>query len=266
MSRIIAYRPFIEVRLENDDHEPIDAFEVRATPETRERLSRYRLLARPRQDGAALYYRYNPASSPELFGEITTRERFSFTLHLRRPDFFQRHLPDLTEATGPGIHLDNLDPAGAILPHDALLSAGTRVDTADAVEIGRRLFPVNLDLTASSPASVEARDPISGSVVVAEQWDPISGTLVEAPLSEEVIAPAGAAAASVALDFTHADGVLFHVAEVPAGPLDRRTYADDDAASSGATGVIDIYWEAAQNTVPTPDGVVYHAVFERRAS
>jgi hypothetical protein len=68
----------------------------------------------------------------------------------------------------------------------------------------------------------------------------------------------------VALDLTGSDGVLFRLAEVPAGPLDRRAYADDAVAAAGAAGVIDLYWETAQSAVPAPAGVVYRAVFQRR--
>lgn len=248
MSRVIAWRRFIEVRLEDDAGRPVEAFRTQPTPETRERLSLHRLLARPRRDGIALYYRVNPEASPELLGEIAARVRFSFTLRLREPDFFARYRPDLTAATGASVELDNLDAAGAVLPDGSALSAGALVDTADAAEIARRAFPVRLDLAASSPTSVEASDPVSAAVVV----------------SAPVVVPAGAAAASVELDLTETDGALFRVAEVPPGPVDRRVYADDSVAASGAAGVLDLYWEAAQTAVPTPAGVVYRAVFERR--
>jgi hypothetical protein len=206
------------------------------------------VLARPRRDGVALYYRVNPESAPALLGPITARQRFSFTLHLREPDFFSRHFPDLTAAGGAGLQFDNLDAAGTILPHGALLSAGAQVAAADTVQIGRRLFAVDLDLTASAPTAVEARDPVSAAVVQ----------------SAPVVAPAGASAASVALDLSAIPDVLFRVAEVPPGPLDRRAYADDAVAAAAAAGVIDLYWETAQDAVPAPAGVVYRAVFQRR--
>lgn len=248
MSRVIAYRRFIEVRLENDAGHPISAFDIRPTAETRQRLSEHRLLARPQRDGLALYYQTTPQSVPPLLGEITARQRFSFTLQLHELDFFRRHHPDLTETTGAGLQLDNLDAAGAILPDGAVLGAGATVAAADAVDIGRRNFAVLVDLTGSSPTGVEARDAIANTVVK----------------SAAVTAPVGATTASVALDLSSSPDVLFRVAEVPPGPLDRRAYADDGVASSGATGVIDIYWETAQSAAPDPAGVVYRAVFQRR--
>jgi hypothetical protein len=248
MSRVIAYRRFIEVRLENDGGQPVAAFDVRPTAETRQRLSLHRLLARPQRDGLALYYRTNPQSVPPLLGEITARERFSFTLHLREPDFFTRHHPDLTDATGAGLQLDNLDGAGAVLPDGASLSAGPTVAAADAVDIGRRNFALLVDLTASSPTAVEARDAVAATLVK----------------SAAIAAPAGASAASVALDLSASREVLFRVAEVPAGPLNRRAYADDPVAAAGAAGVIDLYWETAQTAAPDPAGVVYRVVFQRR--
>jgi len=248
MSRIVGWRRFLEVRLEDDTGVPVVAFDVRPTAETQRRLGRHRVLMRPRRDGVALFYQMNPAASPSLLGAIAARQRFSFTLHLRELDFFSRHFPDLSAAGGAGLQLDNLDAAGAVLQDGALLSAGAQVAAADAVQIGRRLFAVSLDLTASSPTAVEARDPVTAAVVK----------------SVVVAAPPGAGAASVALDLSTAPQVLFRIAEVPPGPLDRRGYADDAVASAGAAGVIDLYWETAQDAVPTPAGVVYRAVFQRR--
>lgn len=248
MSRVIAYRRFIEVRLEDDAGQPVAAFDIRPTAETRQRLSQHRLLARPQRDGLALYYQTNPQSVPPLLGEITARQRFSFTLHLHELDFFRRHHPDLTEATGAGLQLDNLDAAGSVLPDGATLSAGAMIAAADAVDIGRRNFAVLVDLTASSPTDVEAREAIANTLVK----------------SVPVQAPGGAAAASVALDLSASADVLFRVAEVPPGPLDRRAYADDGVAAAGAAGVIDLYWETAQTAAPDPAGVVYRAVFQRR--
>jgi hypothetical protein len=248
MSRVIAYRRFIEVRLENDGGQPVAAFDIRPTAATRQRLSLHRLLARPQRDGLALYYQTNPQSVPSLLGEIMARRRFSFTLHLREPDFFKRHHPDLTEATGAGLQLDNLDGAGAVLPNGARLSAGPTVAAADAVDIGRRSFALVVDLTGSSPTAVEAREPVTSALVK----------------SAAVTALPGAAAASLALDLSASAEVLFRVAEVPPGPLDRRAYADDAVAAAGAAGVIDLYWETAQTAAPDPAGVVYRAVFQRR--
>jgi len=248
MSRVIAYRRFIEVRLENDGGQPVAAFDIRPTAATRQRLSLHRLLARPQRDGLALYYQTNPQSVPPLLGEITARRRFSFILQLREPDFFKRHHPDLTEATGAGLQLDNLDGAGAVLPDGARLSAGATVAAADAVDIGRRSFALVVDLTGSSPTAVEAREPVTSALVK----------------SAAVTALPGAAAASLALDLSASAEVLFRVAEVPPGPLDRRAYADDAVAAAGAAGVIDLYWETAQTAAPDPAGVVYRAVFQRR--
>jgi hypothetical protein len=248
VSRIIAWRRFIELRFEDDSGNAVEAFDARPTPGTRVRMARHRLLARARPNGLALFYRTNPERTPSLLGEIGSRVRLGFTLHLREADFFDRHRPDLTAATGAAIQLDNIDAGGAILPDGAILSAGPRVDVADAVEIGRRVHPVRLDLTLSSPNTLDVRDPISAAVV----------------LSAPVLAATGAPAATVALDLPAAEGVLYRLAEVPAGPVNRRVYLDDAIAAAGASGVVDLYWETAQTVVPIPAGVVYRAVFERR--
>ena len=248
MSRIIAYWRFMAVFFEDDAGSPVDALVTRATTATVEAFARHRLLARAQADGIALYYRTNPDAVPALLGPIDARVRLSFSLHLTQPDFFDRHLPTFSSGSGTGFHLDNLDPAGAILADGAVLSQGAAVDVVDGAQIGPRRLPVRLDLTASSPTSVEAREDISGALAA----------------TANVVAPAGASSAQVQLDLGGANGVAFRVAEVPPGPVSRRAYSDDAVSDSGAAGVMDLFWETAQDTVPDPGGVVYRAIFTRR--
>lgn len=251
MSRILAWRRFLEVRFEDDNTQPLEAFAVRATADTRERLTRYRLIARPIPSGLAIYYRVFPDLLPTLRGPITSRVRFSFTMHLRDTDFFTRFEPDLVPATGANLQLDNLDEAGAILADGASLSIGATVSVADAVQIGRRALPLTVNLNPSPPTHVRALHPLTGAAFV-----PPVQALVE-PLT-------GAASFSTTLQIPETADPLVRVVEVPAGPLDRRAYADDSVTVSGAIGVIDLYWETAQDTVPVTTGQVYRAVFERR--
>ena len=248
MSRVLAWRRFIEVRLEDDSGNPVTAFEIAPLPAARDVFGRHRLVYRPRQDGIALYYRVSFTATPPLMGEITDRVRMNFALRLRDGSFFSRFHPDLTAAQGPGLYFDNLDGSGAILGDGSVLSDGAMVSSADAVEIGPDRFPVTLDLSASNPTQVEASDPVSGAVVV----------------NEEVFASPGATLASVVLDLSAAGPAHFSAAEIPAGPVDRRIYADEPAVAARANAVLEIYWETAQDTVPSLDGLIYRVVFERR--
>ena len=136
------------------------------------------------------------------------------------PDFFERHLPDLTTPTGTAIHVDNLDGAGSILPDGSALSAGPRVGATDAIDIVPRAFAVQLDLDASSPVSVEAREVLSGVVANARA----------------VPSTPGASAASVRLDVTGfldqaAVGLMrpLLVLEVDAGALQCRASSPGNA-------------------------------------
>lgn len=258
MSRVLSWRRFMAVRLEDDGGQPLGAFDLRATGETKRRMARHRLLARPEPSGLALFYRLYPDRTPPVPGPIASRERFTLTLHLREKDFFNRHHPNLTIAEGANLHLDNLDGGGAILADGSVLSVGAAVAALDSVQIGRRRLPVTVGLGPPPPTHVQAVDPLTGSPLIDPRPTPPE------PVQVPVQASAGAAAFSAVLDIPPDMEPLIRVEEVPAGSLNRRAYADDQVAGSGAVGVIDLYWETAQETVPAPAGQVYRVVFARR--
>lgn len=248
MSRVIAFRRFIELRFEDDAGAPVTAFEAAPTPAARAAMARNLLIFRPRPSGFALFYRTNLGAGPTLPGAITSRMRLPFTLRLRDPGFFDRHHPALTEATGAGLHLDNLGPGGAILPDRAVLSAAATVGTADAAALAPLRAPVTLRLAGAAPTEIEARREIGGTVAA----------------SAEIHAEPGAEATSAVLDLTVAGAGVYRLGTVPPSALQRRLYADDAASAAGAAGAVELWWETPQTTAPAPAGIVHRAVFARR--
>lgn len=257
MSRVIAWRRFIRVFVEDDGGNPLDAFTFLATPETRAAMTRYRLLARAEGSALSLYYRVFPQLSPPLRSAISSRVRLSFAMRLEEQGFFDRHHPDLTIGEGASLHLDNLNGAGAIQADGAGLSAGATVQAADAVQIGRRQLPVTVGLVPP-PTDVRAENIQTGVLLIDPRPNP------PAPVLVPVQASPGATAFAATLDIPPAEGPLVRVRQTPGGGLDRRAYADDWVAASGAAGVLDLYWETAQDTVPAGRGQEYHVVFARR--
>lgn len=246
MGFVVSYHPFLALQVEDDGGTPITAFDFQPTPESKRRMQRNRILFRPRADGVQLYYRTTPESLPPLLGEITERVQYSFHLRLTEADFFVRHFPDFNTGDGAALHFDNLDGAGAIQA-TGVISQGATVDDTDAVTIGTMPFPARIDLTGGVPVDVEVRDPVSG------------GALVTVP----VTAPAGAAETTVLLDASGPGAGLYRaVASIPAA-FDRRIYTDA-IAEHAIRGALDLYWETAQDSVPSPHGVVYRVVFQRR--
>ena len=248
MSRVVAFRRFIELRFEDDAGAPVTAFETAPTPAARAAMARNLLIFRPRPSGFALFYRINLGAGPTLPGAIAARIRLSFTLRLRDPGFFDRHHPDLTEATGAGLHLDNLAPDGAILPDGAVLSATATVGAADAAALAPLRAPVTLRLAGAPPTEVEARREVGGALAA----------------TAEIHAEPGAEAASAVLDLTAAGPGVYRLATVPPSALQRRLHVDDAALAGGGVGVVELRWETPQTAVPAPAGIVHRVVFARR--
>lgn len=257
MSRVIAWRRFIRVFVEDNTGTPLEAFSFAPTPHTRRMMLRYRLLARAEGSALSLYYRLFPQLTPSLRSAIASRVRFSFTMRLVPQDFFQRHHPDLSATAGASLHLDNLDPSGAILADGAVLTAGATVHGSDAVQIGRRRLPVTVDL-APPPTDVRAVDALAGTQLIDPRPTPPQ------PVRVPVQASPDATRFTAVLDIPPTEGPLVRVRQTPAGTVDRRAYADDWVAASGAVGVLDLFWESAQDAVPAGAGQGYRIVFARR--
>lgn len=246
MGFVIAYHPFLALRLEDDGGEPVTAFDIRPTPLALQVMGMNQILWRPRSDGLQLFYRTTPESAPPLLGEITTRVRYSFHMRLTDGAFFTRHFPDFA-GDGAALHFDNLDGAGAIQAPGAIITQGATVSDADTVAMGTVPFPAHVDLTGGVPTDVELQNPISGNPLV----------------TTPVTAAAGATETTVLLDASEpGDGLYRAVATIPAA-LDQRIYTDT-ATDGTERGAVDLYWETAQDTVPLPDGAIYRVVFQRR--
>jgi hypothetical protein len=204
------------------------------------------MLFRARPDGFALYYQSNPETADALLAPIAQRTRLGFTMALVEADFFARHHPDFTQASGPQLYLDNVAPGGAIMPGGALTEAAT-VETEDAARIGGRKFVARVDLAPPAPTDLAVTDKFTGAAVT----------------SVAVGAAAGAAAAVVVIDLGGESGSAFGLTETPPGSAATTIYADDAVAAAAPLGVLDIYWDQRQDAVPAA-GLEYTVVFRRR--
>lgn len=246
MSFVIAFRPFCQVACSDDAGDPVHAFRFRPTADGARKLADHRMLFRPRPDGFALYYQGNPEVADPLLAPIAARTRFGFTMSLAEPDFFARHHPDFTQATGPQLYLDNLSGAGAIQSGGPLTEAA-EVEVEDAARLGARKFAARVDLTPPAPVSLDVTDKFSGAAVT----------------SAAVNAAAGATATVVEIDLVGEPSPVFGLTETPPGTETTTIYTDDAVAAAAPLGVLDIYWDQRQDAVPAA-GLDYSVVFRRR--
>jgi len=245
MSFAAAYHPFMTVRTADDGGGAVTAFRFQPSDDCVRRLGDHRLTFRPRADGFQLYYRTNPLAATALVGAIGARTRFGFEMRIADAGFFNAFHPDLDATTGPQLLLDNLDGAGAVQAGGSLAAAAT-VEQDDAGRIVRRVHDVAVDMAAPAPTALTVAERFGG---VAEPPIPVPATTAATQL--------------VAIDLRKAEGVAFTIAETPPSPPARAIYADDRAAGLGLAGVVDLYWETAQDTVPA-GGLTFDITFRRR--
>ena len=128
---------------------------------------------------------------------------------------------------------------------------------ADAVQVARRRVPVSVGL-ALPPTHVRAVNVQTGLPIIDTRPNP------PVPVQVAVQPAPGAAQFAAILDIPPSAGPLVRVRQAPAGALNRRAYADDWTSETGAAGVLDLFWENAQDTVPAGPGQVYRIVVARR--
>lgn len=251
MSFILQFRRLFSVFVrEESSGVLLTGFSFAPSEQSRRLLAKHQLLFRARPGGCEVYYRLNPRAADPLLGRISSRVRFTFCLEPGEPTFFARYEPDLDAETGPQLYLDNLTAAGAIQPPtEQSLSAGTVVQRADAVKVVPQLFfapaPVG---GAGAPTRFIVRDKFNPATVV-----------LEAPIS----AGPGVTQTLTPIDLSGHPPGPYTLETDAAGAAARTIYADDTLAGVKTLGLMDLYWETAQDSVP-PAGIAYLIRFRQR--
>jgi hypothetical protein len=251
MSFLLQYRRLVTVSVEDEAGAALPAFTFAPAPQTRRLLEDHQLTFRPRPAGFEVFYRVNPRSADPLVGRIARRIRLTFPFALGEPDFFERHEPGLSAATGPQLYLDNLTPAGVIQPAAvAPLTAGDVTAPADAMKVHPRTFVATAEAGAGAATTFRVRDKFAPAA---------APPLLEAP----IVAVAGATQAAARIDLSARPPGPYTLETDAPGAARRTIYVDDDLAGVPMAGLIDLYWETAQNTAPVA-GVPYVVRFRKR--
>ena len=192
----------------------------------------------------------NPQATDPLLGRISQRVRFSFCLFLSEPDIFQRYEPDLTSDTGPQLYLDNLTPAGAIQPASTqTLTGGAVAQAGDAMKVYPHIFSATADLSGGAPPTkFTVRDKFNPATVV---------------LEVSINASAGVDQAVTKIDMSGHPSGPYTLETDAAGSVPKTIYLDDELAGAQILGLLDIYWETAQDGAPA-GGVPYFIRLQKR--
>ncbi|MDX1636329.1 MAG: hypothetical protein R3281_00065 [Balneolaceae bacterium] len=260
MGFIIKYSRFFSVQMEKENGagEPIGGFRFFPTEDCQILLDNYNLVFRAITSGFSVYYSETPMIP------ISERVRFSFGFHLPDSGFFSRYGLEKTGPADPtvyqaGLYFDNLDSGGAVITASPASLAddgpavSATVDSSDTYRLYRQTFKVYDSAVGTVPNTYQLTnklDPaITQSVTVNKDsgGDFITTTINSVDMEEDYIGQPGP--------------YLLQADTDP--PPDRNVYLNDELGKKSARGVIDIYWETAQNTVADPDtGQQYTITFK----
>ncbi|HFA49700.1 MAG TPA: hypothetical protein ENJ95_11880 [Bacteroidetes bacterium] len=238
MSFTIAHELFMRVRVaDHGTGEELDDFLFRPTPRCRKLLADHQLLFKQRETGFDLYLKKNPNASPQLLGAIASRREFSFGISLQNPAFFDTYQPGANAIGKRKMYLTNLTPSGNIqAPGNQRLMEGASVQLADLFQLKPKTYNETTDLGgAPAPAEWVVKEHFSGTAI----GDPF-------PVSSQ----SGVDMAFAKIDLSEEANGLYDLEPNPSTIAGSAVYVDDYLGGRGVIGLVNLYWESAQTSVP----------------
>lgn len=254
MSFTLSYNHFFTVRvLDADSGLPIEGIAFIPSEQCAINLNKHRLTFKIRTGGFDVFYQQNPEALVPLLAPINQRTKFSFGFVISDPNFFTKYEPDLDNP--PQLYLDNLDSTGTILAaSNAVLSENAEVELADTAKIYATTFSITTDLTQA---------PVPTLYDINEKHNPantLQSVAIDNPLGLDQVVTKLNDTVAQAASFISAAGP--YLLESDSGqPATRTIYLDDQLVRENITGIVDIYWENSQDTVP-PGGNNYEIRFK----
>lgn len=251
MGFVLDYQPFFKVSVEEEGNgSPLQGFSFAPTSRGARLLSDHQLIFQARETGFAVYFATNPRAADPLMGKINRLSQFGFSVRLKDSTFFSRYAPNPAAMPAVQFYFDNLMDSGDIQPASRQhLSAGAFIDVEDAAGIHPHIFFAKADLSEGTSPTKH---------LVKEKFDP-SVTVKEVTIDTS----SGASLVSTRIDLS----------DQPSGPylLDtdavthtpQTIYLDNALAVQGNLGIIDIFWETPQDTVPV-GGLNYTMTFKKQ--
>lgn len=259
MGFIIAYNRFFKVTFsEGNSESTLDGFRFFATKESQRLFNDYKLVFRPETNGFEVYY----CSSPLI--PISKKICFTFGFLIPRGRFFEKYGlvnsgEDDTEIYQPGLCFNNLKEDGAIIKTSpsSIVAGGSglneRVSAADTCRIHRQTFkvfdstketvPENYILKHKYDSSIQQSIPVNQDAEI----ETIITTINPVDAGENYIDRPGP--------------YLLESGTEP--PVTQSVYLNNELGQRSVRGVIDIYWDASQNSVADPQkGQEYKITFK----
>lgn len=259
MGFIIAYNRFFKVTFsEESGLSTLKEFRFFVTKKTQRLFNNYKLVFRPESHGFEVYYR----SSPLI--PISEKICFTFGFSISAGRFFENYGlvnsgEGNTEVCQPGLCFNNLKEDGAIIKTSpsSIVADGSglneRVSAADTCKIHRQTFkvfnsaketvPDNYKLKHKYDSSIQQTVPVVRNAGI----ETITTTINPVEAGENYIDRPGP--------------YLLESGTEP--PVTQSVYLNNELGQKSVRGVIDIYWDASQNSVADPQkGQEYKITFK----
>jgi hypothetical protein len=260
MGFIIKYNRFFSVSFEEEgSDEPIEGFGVFPTHNCQQKLQNFNLVFKPRPFGFEVFYSESPLIS------INERVRFTFGFTIPDSGIFKKYglvKEGETDATvyQPGLFFDNLQTNGSILTTSpaAIVASGSgidqRVTAADTYRVYRQTFKIYDSTAETVPASYLLSHKYESAL---QQTVPVnSGTDADTIITT-------INSVDMEEDYIGESGPYLLEADTDPTPPHRNVYLNNELGQKSAQGVIDIYWETAQNSIADPEtGQQYQITFK----
>lgn len=255
MGFLIKYSRFFSVQMKNDaTGQLLQGFRFFPTDECRRQLRNYNLVFRPRAYGFDVYYSEVPLVP------ISKRTQFTVGFTIADPAFLKTYgltktNPSDTTHYQPGLYFDNLDSGGSIITGSTPqgLSEAATANAADTYRIYGQTFkrfdPNNSDVPSSYELTHKYQPALTQTVPVSAgpDADYVTTTINSIDMGVDYLAEPGP----------------YLLEAAGPSPFDRKVYLDNELSRSGARGVVNIYWETSQQSVPNPDtGQLYQIIFK----
>lgn len=257
MGFIIQYNRFFSVTMmENGPDSPINDFRFFAVSDTLRTLRNHNLLFRASNSGFEVYY----CSTPLI--PITGLVRFTIGFRYSNNSLYEKYGLTSSDSSDPLISepalcFDNLTSGGSIITGQGASLAASGADPGEPVSVEDTGHIYSQTFTLVQPAD----DTIPENYTLKHRYQPAPEQTVPVKVAEGAkTVQTIINSADLEDDYMSKPGPYTLKSSSPENT--RNIYLSNELAGRSARGVVDIYWETAQNTVAEDTGQQYYITFK----
>lgn len=238
MGFLLKYRRFISLFFLTEEGEPVDGFSFFPTAESEKLFKRHNLIFRGRSASFDLFYGETP------FLPIEQRLCFRIGIRFSESGFMQRYGLTTDTSLHSALFFGNLSSGTIQTGEESMMTTGSVAGPDDTCNLKKQSFN-KIEQVEEGTTSI--------SYVLTNSLDPGQTKTVEATLmgdEDYVVLPLNPVDQP---NYFDAEGLYYleHQGQT------ERIYLHDELRQKKMDGVVEIYWEASQKSVPNETGQLY---------